>query len=920
MAAAVIPTALMTGLMYRSIDELTRDHLHGNLVNTSENYALAAFNHLVRARTALKHYAQLQAVSLEQRSSIEKLQHPMFVSIQKIGVDGNFQLQTGREGYSLDSLEKLMQARLEDIRGEQSLLLAIPSSDQGSAPAIALAVSHQNSANQITWLIGEINPDYLWGKKNEYPSDIGICVYQGTGKSKTTLFCSTRKANNDNTALEEPENSGSWELFLRAEFFADSWLFVTERLYPADTNAAFFMKGYRFIGAASLSLLVIALLSLLQIRKTMNPLERLMEDTRKISKGEFPEIEVDTKSEFGELARSFNDMSSHIKRQFDTLRALSAVDREIVSRLDVEQLIEQVMTRVHQLKPDAILSLIRLNEKEGSGVQCSIKVPGNTVLTSPRISISANEINVISAYGIGHISHCQKDSHFSHEKFMAGLGATCQWVLPVLWQGEICAFFMVGSEAPLDHNDPDWSEIRELASRIGIAISAEEREEQLLLQAQYDNLTGLPNRILLQDRLRQAMEHSDRTGNPMWVIFLDLDRFKYVNDSMGHHVGDELLVQISGRLQSSVRETDTVARFGGDEFIIILQGPMDDSLRMAILHRLVDAVASPVRVDEHEIITTCSLGIAVYPTDGSTADTLVKHADIAMYRAKDLGRNNFQFFTRSMNEKVAERLTMENHLRKALAQDELYLLYQPKMDLVSGEITGMEALIRWNNKELGNIPPARFIPLAEETGLITQIGEWVIRTACAQAVAWQKAGLGNLLMSVNLSTRQFMQKDLAESIAAILEKTGLEAKYLELELTESLIMSDIDNSLKILHKIKQLGVKLSIDDFGTGYSSLSYLRNLPLDTLKIDKSFTDDIVMHTDQAPIVASIIALARNLKLKVIAEGVESHEQVMYLASHGCNEIQGYYLSRPEPVKFIENMLTQVFADKLPARRKSF
>jgi diguanylate cyclase (GGDEF)-like protein len=447
--------------------------------------------------------------------------------------------------------------------------------------------------------------------------------------------------------------------------------------------------------------------------------------------------------------------------------------------------------------------------------------------------------------------------------------------------------------------------MRELASRIGIAISAQEREEQLLIQAQYDNLTGLPNRILLQDRLRQAIEHSGRTSNPMWVAFLDLDRFKFVNDSLGHEAGDNLLIEISKRLQQTIRDTDTVARFGGDEFIIILREQMDENLRMGILHRLIEAVATPIKLDEQEIVTTCSIGVAVYPSDGATPDILVKHADIAMYRAKELGKNNFQFFTQHMNEKVTERLRTETHLRRALELNEFLLLYQPKVDLDTKQIVGVEALIRWRSKELGFISPEQFIALAEETGLIVPIGEWVLRTACAQAVAWQKAGFGKLLMSVNLSIRQFRHANLIESISGILKETGLQASCLELELTESQVMNEYENSIKTLHDIKSLGIHLSIDDFGTGYSSLSYLKNLPLDTLKIDKSFIDEITIHSEESPIVASIISLARNLKLKVVAEGVESHEQVMYLISQGCNEIQGYYFSRPEPVEVLENML---------------
>jgi EAL domain-containing protein (putative c-di-GMP-specific phosphodiesterase class I) len=332
---------------------------------------------------------------------------------------------------------------------------------------------------------------------------------------------------------------------------------------------------------------------------------------------------------------------------------------------------------------------------------------------------------------------------------------------------------------------------------------------------------------------------------------------------------------------------------------------MGEDSRLSILNRLVDSVALPIKVNKQELNTTCSIGIAVYPNDGVNPETLIKHADIAMYRAKEIGRNNFQFFTQNMNDKAAERMRMESYLRKAIEQDEFSLQFQPKVDLTSKQIVGVEALLRWNNTDLGNVSPDKFIQLAEDTNLILPIGEWVLRHACLQAVAWQKAGLGELLMAVNLSARQFKQDNLVESIKAILVETGLKAECLELELTESLFMSDNGNALKILHEIKALGIKLSVDDFGTGYSCLSYLNNLPLDALKIDKSFTDDIIVKNKKVPIVDTIISLGKNLNLQVIAEGVESAEQVAYLIAHGCDQIQGFYFSRPESAEKIESML---------------
>jgi diguanylate cyclase (GGDEF)-like protein/PAS domain S-box-containing protein len=432
-------------------------------------------------------------------------------------------------------------------------------------------------------------------------------------------------------------------------------------------------------------------------------------------------------------------------------------------------------------------------------------------------------------------------------------------------------------------------------------------EAELAYQTRHDTLTGLANRMLFTERLTQATQANQGDGAKIWVLFVDLDRFKFVNDTLGHEAGDELLKVLAARLQSAAAGVDTVARVGGDEFLVLLNESPDDGTGMAALRSIMDAVVLPLQVQGYEFILTCSIGVAVHPTDGDTAETLIKHADIAMYRAKELGRNTFQFYTRQMSERSLDRLNLETDLRYALERDEFVLHYQPQVSLRDGRIVGMEALIRWNHPLLGLIPPVRFIGLAEDMGLIIPIGLWVARTACLQVRAWQRAGFGELRVAVNLSPRQFMQKGLVQSIATVLSETGLAARYLELELTESMVMTDVDNAIAILGELKNLGVPISIDDFGTGYSSLSYLRRFPLDVLKIDRSFTNDVTSDANNAAIVVSIIALAHNLQLKVIAEGVETAEQLAFLRQHGCDQIQGYYFSRPVAAPDFEQLLHQ-------------
>jgi len=442
----------------------------------------------------------------------------------------------------------------------------------------------------------------------------------------------------------------------------------------------------------------------------------------------------------------------------------------------------------------------------------------------------------------------------------------------------------------------------------GSDITARKVTEQRVHHvAQHDVLTGLPNRSLLQDRLGQAVAYATRSGHQVWVMLIDLDRFKYVNDSMGHKAGDVLLMTVAARLRSSLRDTDTVARLSGDEFVVILSEHTDQPLTPDIVQRVMDSVAQPVILGTKEFFVTCSIGVAAFPSDGTPADNLIEHADIAMYRAKKLGRNNFQFYTPAMNEESLERVRIESALRNALERNEFVLHYQPQVDLQTGRIVGMEALIRWKHPELGMVPPSRFIGIAEDTGLIVPIGAWVMRTACAQNKAWQDAGLGKLRVAVNLSARQFSAADLLPGIEAILNDTGLEPSCLELELTESLFMNDVTPAVELLHRMKSLGVNLSIDDFGTGYSSFSYLSRFPIDVLKIDRSFVNDITHDANDAAIVASIIALAHNLRLSVIAEGVETAEQLDYLRHQGCDEMQGYYFSKPLPAHEFEQLLRQ-------------
>jgi diguanylate cyclase (GGDEF)-like protein len=434
-----------------------------------------------------------------------------------------------------------------------------------------------------------------------------------------------------------------------------------------------------------------------------------------------------------------------------------------------------------------------------------------------------------------------------------------------------------------------------------------QRTAQLDHLAYHDTLTDLPNRILFEDRLTQALTLAHRNRQTLGTLFLSVDRFKKVNDTLGHALGYRLLQEVAGRLKSCVREGETVARFEGDEFAVLLTQGGDTEDVIEITSVITQALNLPFSVDGHELFITCSIGISLYPEDGVDASTLLKNAGAALYRAKEQGGDNYQFYTADMNAKALKRLALENGLRRALERSEFEVHYQPQVDINTRKIVGMEALVRWRHPELGLVSPSEFIPLAEDTGLIVPIGEWVLRTACAQSKSWQDEGFASLRMAVNLSARQFQQQNLSEMVVRILQETGLDPHQLELELTESSIMKNPESTVRTLSELKAMGVKISVDDFGTGYSSLGYLKRLPIDMLKIDQSFVHEMTTDPDDAALVMAIITLSHNLRLKVIAEGVETDEQLRFLHLLRCDEGQGYLFSRPLTVEACHQLLVE-------------
>jgi diguanylate cyclase (GGDEF)-like protein len=613
---------------------------------------------------------------------------------------------------------------------------------------------------------------------------------------------------------------------------------------------------------------------------------------------------------------------------------LVAIVRDITERKQAELLrIEQgrVLEMIATGTPlqDALESLMYLIESQIRGTKSSVLLvdkDGLHLRHGAAISLPAAYVEAIDGVRIGPcVGSCGTAAHRRESVVVADIdedplwadfralaaehGLRSCWSTPIFsQQGEVLGTFALYSHE-VRRPDAVERQLVDMTARIaGIAIDRQRTEDRIRHMAHHDALTGLPNRTLLGDRIEQAILYAQRYNRQVTVAFIDLDQFKLINDSLGHSAGDLLLKTVARRVVGCVRSTDTVVRIGGDEFVIVLcDQPENVDAITPTLQNIIEVIGDPVDLAGQQLRVTCSMGLASYPVDGTEADTLLKNADAAMYRAKELGRNNYQFYTSEMNIKVQGKLTLQEGLRHAIARSEFFLVYQPQVDLRTGSIFGVEVLIRWQHPELGMVPPVNFIPLAEECGLIVPIGDWVLHSACTQNKAWQEAGLPSIVMSVNVSARQFKDRQLVSKVALALQESGLEARYLELELTESLIMQDLQQAIATMQELQAMGVRLSIDDFGTGYSSLSALKSFPIVRLKLDRSFVRDLPDHEDDKAIARAVISLGHKLNLKVLAEGVETEQQRTFLRDNGCDEMQGYYFCKPVPPNQIEKLFEE-------------
>ena len=652
------------------------------------------------------------------------------------------------------------------------------------------------------------------------------------------------------------------------------------------------LRGYSIAFVLTLFLtliLALALASRFQ-RPISRPLLHLVKTAETISlAGDYSvRANLPNRDEFGALVTAFNGMLEQIESRDQTLlRHREQLEKEVADRtaelLAANAHLRRAEEKYRAIFEDAVVGIFQITP-EGRPLAVNRALAQMHAFDTPE-QLMADVSDVAADLFV--------DPSRMHEfrRMLANNGVVRGAEVQVYRKDRTKKWVLVSMRAVRDQDGA----IALLEGTVEDITDRKLAEERVQFLAYYDALTGLPNRALLQDRLETALAGARRRNERVALLFLDLDRFKVINDSLGHSVGDLLLQEVAARLRKCARNQDTVARIGGDEFLIALTALKDTPDAAVAAERIMEAMAPEFVIQGRSFAITCSVGISIYPAHGTDAETLIKNADAAMYSAKESGRNAFRFFTDDMNSQAVERLTLEHSLRGALERNELFLVYQPQISVASGKITGFEALLRWHHPELGLVRPDRFINVAENSGLIMPIGEWVLRTACTTAREWQRQGLPATPMAVNVSAVQFRHENFRELVRKVLRETGLAPDYLELELTESVLLSSADVTLPVLQELKTMGVRLAIDDFGTGYSSLSYLRQFPVSKLKIDRSFVQDVALNPDDAAITAAIISMARSLNLKVIAEGVEDEAQMSFLRQHHCDEIQGYYFSKP-------------------------
>ncbi len=755
-------------------------------------------------------------------------------------------------------------------------------------------------------LVALVDPAFLWGTPDQGSLVPSMQFHVANANAEVI---SERNGTHEIPRRGTPSGSFDWAINGVAhlavfapvpgtdEVAAPSWTLVVSEARSAVLAP---MDDFRrsFPVAIVLALGAAVLLSLSQLRRNLAPLDALYSGTRRVAEGQFDQpVVVTSRDEFAEVAASFNAMSDRIRRQFAALATAAEIDRTVLSSVDTRWIVRTVLERMRDICPCDEVGVTLLDPHGGDEVTTWVPDPESI----SRMAAASSQLTWADRGRLAEGPDAIEIAAADAPPYLAALtlrGARSLVTFPLRYQGRLLGAITLGSHAGLPWTPEDLSQAEHVAGQIGLALTNARMVEQIRLLAFHDTLTGLPNRVSFRRRLDEELDRSRRDGSQVAICLLDLDHFNRFNDTLGHKFGDRLVQEVGQRLKACCRAAvpaAEVARLGGDEFTVLVPGVAGPDTAANLAAVILESFATPMTLDGHELVVSASVGIAVHPMDGVDSENLLKHADVAMYQAKLKGRNRYEQYADSMSASGARRLTLESHIRKAFETGQFTMHYQPIAELATGRVTSAEALIRWHHPEWGMVPPSEFIPVCEESGLIGAVGDWTLRTVCDQQRAWERAGHRIVPVAINLSGQQLRGDAIVASVRRVLADTELDARLLIIELTETILMQSEGEAASVLQALAAMGIGLAIDDFGTGYSSLSYLKHFPVNTLKIDRSFTRDVTADADNAAITSAIIAMGGALNLRVVAEGVETQEQVDFLRRAGCDRVQGYFLGHP-------------------------
>jgi diguanylate cyclase (GGDEF)-like protein len=894
LASALLPVCILSLIAINRISEATNEQVSRGLEKEVKNFSYLVLERLDFAEQTLDMYREtlspLTPEVLARGPEFHMAQKGLMVALQPLNFIQRTELQATHQ-------------RLAEGR-----LLMLERAEGKRYPQVYLTAALHPERIETGLVTVKLTADYVLGVWDTRNLGIDACVLDAGEVllyatrdhlcEKLVETVSGKLQHKGNISFETDKRyfSRYRGLFLEDKFGIPNWKIAI--IQPeGDIFLASVVFRNNFIVSALVVILSLSLLSIYLIRTRMAPLASIMAGIKRVSEKRYEEpVRVNSGDEFEELADAFNSMSAQVSRQLVTMASMAEIDQLILTRIKKEDIIRVVLDKTGEVINSDSIGLAILEGQDGDGKLYQFSTASKGEFKTAEVTVTAR-LREQLASDLVWLGQAEPEG----PDLLALFPDKTRFLLllPVVRNDQLVAVIVLGYEQKPSLDDEMQATAKSYAGRIAVALANAEWEERLFHQAHYDTLTGLPNRLSMLDRLRRTSEQARRSGESFAVLFIDMDDFKLVNDTLGHHAGDEMITLMGQRLQSCLRAGDTVARMGGDEFVLI-SGAFKSSesavsAMSKVASKVMEALAQPLDIAGREIRSSSSIGIAIFPRDGHDPDSLLKNADTAMYHAKSLGRGNFQFFSEKLNAESVALMSLSSDMKRALENDEFELHFQPKVSLPEQQIVGAEALIRWNHPERGMIPPGDFIEVAERMGLISAIGNWTMNETCRQICAWREAGNEVPRISINVSAIQIHQEDLATRVIELAEAYRLDPKQLEIEIVEGVLVEDIEATTAKLQQLRDLGVHISIDDYGTGYSSLSYVRSFPVDTLKIDRCFIAKLCENSADRAIVTSTIVLAHNLGMTVVAEGVETAEQARLLQELGCDQFQGYFFSRP-------------------------